>query len=104
MKIPIKKHIDDPSLTWEERYKSLEAHHLEETAWLIKELKKARLLQHTLCKLTVPKEGLKPNHIGVVVHSYQADYYEVEFNDLKEGKVLTLSIDEITPYDFETGK
>ncbi len=39
MKIPIKKYIDDSSLTWEERYRRLEAHHLEETSWMINQLK-----------------------------------------------------------------
>lgn len=34
MKIPIKKYEDDPSLSWEERYKRLEAHHLEETSFI----------------------------------------------------------------------
>jgi hypothetical protein len=33
-KMKIKKHVDDSSLTWEERYKRLETHHLEETAEL----------------------------------------------------------------------
>ena len=39
MKIPIKKYVDDPSLTWEERYKRLEAHHKEETEYLIEQLR-----------------------------------------------------------------
>lgn len=34
-KMKIKKYSDDPTLTWEERYKRLEAHHLEETRELI---------------------------------------------------------------------
>lgn len=42
-KIPIKKYIDDPSLTWEERYKVLEAHHLEETTFLIKRIEELEL-------------------------------------------------------------
>lgn len=40
MKIPIKKYVMDESLSWEERYKKLEAHHLEETTWLIAEVKR----------------------------------------------------------------
>lgn len=36
MKIPIKKYVDDPSLSWEERYRRLDAHHVEETQFLIK--------------------------------------------------------------------
>jgi len=39
MKIPIKKYVDDPSLSWEERYKRLDAHHCEETAWMIGRIK-----------------------------------------------------------------
>lgn len=34
-RIPIKKYEDDPSLPWHERYRRLEAHHLEETTFLI---------------------------------------------------------------------
>jgi hypothetical protein len=44
MKIPIKKYIMDESLSWEERYKQLEAHHKEETEWLITELERIRKL------------------------------------------------------------
>jgi hypothetical protein len=44
MKIPIKKYIDDLSLSWEERYKRLENHHMEETAWMIKEIKRLEKL------------------------------------------------------------
>lgn len=35
-RMQIKKYKDDPTLTWEERYKKLEAHHLEETKELIR--------------------------------------------------------------------
>lgn len=34
-KMKIKKYVDDSSLTWEERYNRLQAHHLEETKELI---------------------------------------------------------------------
>lgn len=34
-RIPIKKHVFDPSKTWEESYRLLEAHHEEETEFLI---------------------------------------------------------------------
>ncbi len=43
MKIPIKKYVDDPSLSWEERYKRLEAHHTEETQWMYAELKRKHM-------------------------------------------------------------
>lgn len=35
-KIKIKHYQMDESLNWEERYKALETHHLEETKYLIK--------------------------------------------------------------------
>lgn len=38
---PIKKYVDDPSLTWEERYKRLDAHHVEETTVLLGYIKRA---------------------------------------------------------------
>lgn len=41
MKRP-KKYTDDPSLSWEERYKRLEAHHIEETEYLLAKLEDAR--------------------------------------------------------------
>ena len=40
MKIPIKKYVMDESLSWEERYLKLEAHHKEETEWLIAYIEK----------------------------------------------------------------
>lgn len=35
MKVKIKRFVDDPSKTWEERFKLLLTHHEEETKWLI---------------------------------------------------------------------
>ncbi len=40
IKIPIKKYVMDETLSWEERYKQLEAHHAEETLWMLGELNK----------------------------------------------------------------
>lgn len=34
-RIPIKRFIDDETLPWEERFRRLEVHHREETAFLI---------------------------------------------------------------------
>ena len=34
-RIPIKRYVDDPSLTWEERYARLLKHHEEETKFLV---------------------------------------------------------------------
>lgn len=44
MKIPIKKYEMDESLSWEERYRQLEAHHKEETEWMIGEIKELQRL------------------------------------------------------------
>lgn len=43
MKIPIKKYVMDESLSWEERYKQLEAHHKEEVGWFINKVKELEL-------------------------------------------------------------
>lgn len=37
--IKVKRYVDDASLTWEERYRKLEAHHVEETTFLIEKLR-----------------------------------------------------------------
>lgn len=34
-RIPIKRYVMDETLSWEERYRKLEAHHEEETKYLI---------------------------------------------------------------------
>jgi hypothetical protein len=41
--IKVKKYKIDESLTWEERYKQLEAHHIAETSFLIDEVRKLAL-------------------------------------------------------------
>lgn len=40
VKVQVKKYVMDETLSWEERYRKLEAHHLEETQWLIKEIER----------------------------------------------------------------
>jgi hypothetical protein len=40
MRIPIKRYVMDESLSWEERYRKLEAHHEEETKFLIRHANK----------------------------------------------------------------
>lgn len=37
-RITIKKYVMDETLSWEERYKKLEAHHKEETEFLIRRI------------------------------------------------------------------
>jgi len=37
--IKVKRCTDDASLSWEERYRALEMHHIEETSFLIEKLR-----------------------------------------------------------------
>ncbi len=37
--IKVKSYVDDESLSWEERYKKLEKHHIEETTFLIDKIR-----------------------------------------------------------------
>ncbi len=37
--IKVKRYIDDDSLSWEERYKRLDSHHIEETTFLINKIR-----------------------------------------------------------------
>lgn len=37
--IKVARHRDDPDLSWEERFKILERHHVEETQFLIDEVR-----------------------------------------------------------------
>jgi hypothetical protein len=37
--IKVKKYVDDTNLSWEERYKRLEQHHVEETTFLINKVR-----------------------------------------------------------------
>ena len=56
--IKVPRHKDDPSKTWEERYRALEQHHIAETTFLIN---KVRELAERLTALERP------------VHSHAAD-------------------------------
>jgi len=38
--IKVKRHTDDPTKSWEDRYKVLDEHHLKETTFLIDEVRK----------------------------------------------------------------
>lgn len=42
MGVPVKKYTDDPTLSWEQRYAHLKAHHIEETMSLVLKLERAR--------------------------------------------------------------
>lgn len=37
--IKVKKYIDDDNLSWEDRYKKLENHHIDETTFLINKIR-----------------------------------------------------------------
>ena len=44
--IKVPRYEDDPQLPWEERYQKLEAHHIQETTFLIEEVRRlARQLE-----------------------------------------------------------
>ncbi len=38
--VKVKRHKDDPTKPWEERYADLEKHHIEETTFLIEEIRR----------------------------------------------------------------
>jgi len=38
--VKVKRHVDDPSKTWEERFRALEEHHIKETTFLVDEVRK----------------------------------------------------------------
>ena len=38
--IKFKRHVDDPSKSWEERFRALEEHHVKETTFLVDEVRK----------------------------------------------------------------
>ncbi len=47
---PIKKYTMDTTLSWEDRYKKLEEHHLKETKWFEQEVLRLRgLLKQRKC-------------------------------------------------------
>jgi hypothetical protein len=47
--IKVKRFHDDPNKSWEERYRALEQHHLEETTFLIDKVRElARQLEETV--------------------------------------------------------
>jgi hypothetical protein len=38
--VKVKRHVDDPTKTWEERFRALEEHHIKETTFLVEEVRK----------------------------------------------------------------
>ena len=64
--IKVKKHEFDPQKTWEENYKALEQHHIEETTFLIKEVRALAMhvdwgLDNSWMYEKEEKEGLQLN-------------------------------------------
>ncbi len=45
-RIPIKRYVDDPQLSWEERYARLLMHHEEETKFLISTIEELEAQVH----------------------------------------------------------
>ena len=64
MKIPIKKYVMDESLSWEERYKKLEAHHYEETAYLVSVIAGITKIIDTAPQTTTRDETRQDNDCG----------------------------------------
>jgi hypothetical protein len=56
--IKVKRYAMDPAKSWEERYRELEVHHLEETTFLIE---KVRELGKRLAQSDVPEERRTPS-------------------------------------------
>jgi len=54
--IKVKRHTDDPTKSWEERYKVLDEHHLKETTFLINEV---RALAKELDAVSTSEKKLK---------------------------------------------
>ena len=50
-KIPIKRYTDRSSLTWEERYRRLEAHHTDETRCLVAEIERLEVGSDQLARI-----------------------------------------------------
>jgi len=59
VKIPVKHYSMDESASWQERHRQLEAHHQEETTWLIAEVKR-----------------LEAECTTAAEHKHQFDYYD----------------------------
>jgi hypothetical protein len=53
--IKVKRYVMDESLSWEERYRQLEAHHVEETTFLFDEIRKLAALVGDLPSKSQPK-------------------------------------------------
>lgn len=59
-KMKIKKFFDDTSLTWEERYNKLQAHHLEETKELMEALEASEKKFDEFIRMLANKMVSKP--------------------------------------------
>lgn len=50
-RIPIKKYLMDEALSWEDRYRQLETHHLEEVAFMVKRIEQFEALVDSVKKI-----------------------------------------------------
>lgn len=48
--IKVKRYVDDPSLSWEERYARLDSHHTKETTFLINKVRELAKELEQICK------------------------------------------------------
>jgi hypothetical protein len=49
--IKVKRYVDDPTLSWEDRYHKLDSHHMKETTFLINKVRElAKELQELYAK------------------------------------------------------
>ena len=73
--IKTKKYNDDITLSWEERYKKLEKHHIEETSFLIEKVRDIRF---------IPFESLRveTRDIGLIMGSFSQGHCNI-YNDDK---------------------
>lgn len=67
--IKVKRYVDDTSLSWEERYKRLEQHHMEETTFLINKVRQmagsnAPQSKDVTIKCVGCKKGIEVLHDG----------------------------------------
>lgn len=93
--IKVKRHKDDPTKSWEERYAALDKHHIEETTFLIETLRRlAQLLDETAPAKTGELEppGVSPNAkvLGLLLE-------QAEFDVANHDGANTWSLDNTDP-------
>lgn len=61
--IKVKKHKFDPNKSWEENYKDLERHHIDETSFLINKIREET--DERICKIV----KIKDNYVDIGIRS-----------------------------------